>query len=162
MEEAKLGTRQIWGKKGLHTREICIADELGTCWGILDTNFVVFTRAAQENRTDCAWPGVGTESTDKRPPCWFLLLPLHHLPSSVVVCSRANCSYPELLLFGFKEPSRAKNQLPTSPYCCVLLSFSTLPNRLTPPFPWLYSCPQTFNLSASMVKFCSDGAILAN
>lgn len=131
---------------------------------LLDTNFAVFTKAARENRTNCAWPGVGTETTDKRPP---LLVPATSLaPSSQLSCSLFqsrlflsiwNCCY--LASKNLLEP---KNQLPTPPCCCVLLSFATLPNRPTPPFPWLHSCPQTFNLSASMVKFCSDGAILAN
>lgn len=59
---------------------------------LLNTSFAVFTRAALENRTDCAQPRVGIGSTDNSPPCWFLPLPLCHLLISAGVCSRADCS----------------------------------------------------------------------
>lgn len=93
-EEAKLETRQVLGKEGLQTRVICIADVLGTWWGTHCWIQALWYSPGLLWKTEqTAWPRVGTGSTDNSSPCWFLLLPLCHLPNSAVVCSRAGCSY---------------------------------------------------------------------
>lgn len=122
---------------------------------LLDTNFAVFTRAAQENRTDCAWPGVETETKDKRPPCWFLLLPLQHFPRSVVVCSRADCSCLSGIAVIWLQRT-FQSQKPT-PYILLLLCSPFLCN---PPKKTHTTISLASFLSSDIQSVCFNGQIL--
>lgn len=165
MEKAKLRARQTWGKGSLHTREICIADVLGTCWGIHCWTQILQCSPELLGKTEQIVlgqeSGLKTQTGDPLVGSCYFLCTIFQLSCSLfqsrLFLSIWNCCY-----LASKNLLEQKYQLPTSLCCCVLLSFATRPNRHTPPFPWLHSCLQTFSLSASMVKFCSDGAILAN
>lgn len=45
-----------------------------------------------ENKTGCSVPRAEAENSGRSLSCLFLLLPVYHLPSSVAICSRADCS----------------------------------------------------------------------
>lgn len=135
---------------------------IGSCWRPLRIAMVwfMFFQCSQWLfwRTDCAVLVVGAGSPGNSPSCWFLLLPVSHLPSSIAICSRADCSglsgNPDAWLQGnFESPKQLYiSPLLYSPFLCN-------PTKMpAASFSWLHPLSQTLSLPAYMVKYCSDGA----
>lgn len=70
----------------------------GSCWSVWRQvtvwckSYDAHTGFSVENKTGCSVPRAEAGNSGRSLSCLFPLLPVYHLPGSVAICSRADCS----------------------------------------------------------------------